>query len=165
MRYFKKIRNNVFDSLKSNNKNDYPASGVYALYLYGEIVYIGQSLNVFNRIDTHISEGIKKFDSYKFFFCDSKRLDRFEERLIKRYTPHYNIKHNPFPKSLPLKKEENTANDSEVKASLKRKEARELKARNESVMDRLKRESEKRKKEAKRARGRKNMRYSLKSKK
>ena len=102
MKIFQKLIPNIFSKVRKYSRNSYPASGIYALYLHDEIVYIGQSLNVFTRVDKHINEGVKDFDYFKVFLCHKYKLDKFEKELIRQHKPHYNIAHNPKPKAKPV---------------------------------------------------------------
>lgn len=65
--------------------------GVYFLIYKGEIVYIGQSNSVYNRINTHAREPFKTFDSFFILFIEnySERLLR-EKQLINSFKPYYN---------------------------------------------------------------------------
>jgi hypothetical protein len=64
--------------------------GVYFLCQKGEIVYIGQSLNVAQRIITHRKEGFKEFDSAFYIQCHISHLDHFEMALIRYFRPKFN---------------------------------------------------------------------------
>ena len=83
-------------------------SGVYLLLWKGEVVYAGQSLNVFARIGVHhqtmvrvrkglriqtntmAQEAIVAFDEVRIKHCPKADLDRLEIELIQRYLPHHN---------------------------------------------------------------------------
>lgn len=63
--------------------------GVYFLYDGDELVYIGESDNLYRRIGQHIAEGKKKFDRFSIYeTIDRKRLEGF---LIDALKPKYNI--------------------------------------------------------------------------
>ena len=63
--------------------------GVYFLYDKDELVYIGQSDNLYRRIGQHIAEGKKKFDRFELYPTgDRIRLEGF---LISMFEPKYNI--------------------------------------------------------------------------
>lgn len=63
--------------------------GVYFLYDKDELVYIGQSDNLYRRIGQHIAERKKRFDSFELYpTTDRIRLEGF---LIKMFKPKYNI--------------------------------------------------------------------------
>lgn len=62
--------------------------GVYFLIKDGEIVYIGQSINVFSRIGSHGS--IKEFDSYSYVSVEKDKLDIVESLYIHIYNPAQN---------------------------------------------------------------------------
>ena len=62
--------------------------GIYFLYLKGEMMYIGQALNVFLRLATHKQE--KEFDECYFFPCLKENLSLYESTLIKYFRPPLN---------------------------------------------------------------------------
>lgn len=68
-------------------------TGVYFLFLSGEIVYIGQSINIMKRLIEHDFDG-KVFDSFGYLEFEKKYLNYEERRLIKLYRPRYNITYN-----------------------------------------------------------------------
>lgn len=90
------------------------ASAVYALLRGGKVVYVGQAVNVFQRIGTHIRPvKVKKsfvspgdlrrkvihFDSIMVKWVAKEDLDQTERELIKKFNPCYNIsKPEPAPK-------------------------------------------------------------------
>jgi|TARA_R100001480_G_scaffold50350_1_gene63609 hypothetical protein len=67
---------------------------VYLLYSGDEIVYVGQSIKPFVRIDTHLCEGRKEFDSFRVMRCRKERLIHWETKLINALKPKYNKTHN-----------------------------------------------------------------------
>lgn len=64
--------------------------GVYALFLRGDVVYVGMSVSVFGRLNSHIKD--KNFDDVFFFPVkgDAGRLKRVEEAFIKALDPLLN---------------------------------------------------------------------------
>ena len=68
--------------------------GVYGLFDGDELVYIGQSTNLYSRIGNHIKEDVKKFDSFELFPVSSEYteddLNSVEARLISWFLPKYN---------------------------------------------------------------------------
>jgi len=65
--------------------------GVYFLYMDDELVYIGQSKNIPNRITNHLQENSKNFNSYKTIIVDeSQELTPIEDFYIRKYKPKYN---------------------------------------------------------------------------
>lgn len=63
--------------------------GVYFLYDKDELVYIGQSDNLYRRIGQHIAEKKKRFDRFELYpTTDRIRLEGF---LITMFKPKYNI--------------------------------------------------------------------------
>jgi hypothetical protein len=68
----------------------YTPPGIYFLCRDAQIQYVGQSTNVLKRILTHISEGVKDFDSVYFITCPKSQLDNLEKELINCYKPPLN---------------------------------------------------------------------------
>ena len=66
---------------------DEPIRGVYELFLGGDLVYVGQSKNVQNRIMTHIREGNLMFDSFNMTKCEVGDLNDIEARYIVERKP------------------------------------------------------------------------------
>ncbi len=64
--------------------------GVYFLCKNKKIQYIGQASNVGSRIITHISDGLKDFDSVYFIACPINRLTEIESALIRYFRPNLN---------------------------------------------------------------------------
>lgn len=63
---------------------------VYALWDDDEIVYVGQSTQLGQRITAHTKNKI--FDSYSFFDCKSfDEMDAIESALIVQLKPKYNV--------------------------------------------------------------------------
>jgi predicted GIY-YIG superfamily endonuclease len=63
------------------------ACGVYFLLDGDEVVYVGQAVNVYSRIDHHRG---KKFDRYAFVPCQPSMLDRLESLYIHFLKPRLN---------------------------------------------------------------------------
>jgi len=63
---------------------------VYFLYDGDEIVYIGQSKEVFGRIASHVRDGEKQFDSFAIIHVSAVELDAVEKANIEAYRPRYN---------------------------------------------------------------------------
>jgi hypothetical protein len=64
------------------------SSGVYFLIADREIVYVGQSVNVYSRIDEH-AKG-KDFDRYAYVPCPIEMLDKLESLYIHCLRPRLN---------------------------------------------------------------------------
>lgn len=73
-----------------------PTVGIYFLFKGDEIVYVGQSLNIFHRVEGHKAEGSKEFDSACFFECPVDKLDEYEIIAIRALAPKYNKAHNYY---------------------------------------------------------------------
>ena len=63
--------------------------GIYFLIDAGEIVYIGQSTNILDRVGSHFSEG-KTFDRYYAVDVPKRYLNEVESFLIHRFKPRDN---------------------------------------------------------------------------
>lgn len=74
-------------------------SAIYFLLKDGEVVYVGQSVSVFDRLLSHLnemrSEAAKDFDSTSFIPVPKDRLDELEQLFIRVLRPKYNRAHNP----------------------------------------------------------------------
>jgi len=66
--------------------------GVYELVSNGEVIYVGQSINVDRRIKEHSD---KVFDAVNIHECEECELDSLEVSYIKKYLPVLNIRDNP----------------------------------------------------------------------
>lgn len=65
--------------------------GIYFLMQDGHVVYVGQSINCYGRIDRHYQEGKKVFDSVYVVRTDADMLDCLEALYIKKFSPMYNV--------------------------------------------------------------------------
>jgi len=63
-------------------------TGIYFLLSGDRIIYIGQSINIFNRMFTH--HIINKTDRIRFIRCNKKRLNEYEMRWIRKFRPKFN---------------------------------------------------------------------------
>ena len=63
--------------------------GIYLLKKGGVVVYVGQSINIEQRIKQHKD---KKFDDYMTIECEKNLLNETEEAYILLFNPKYNIK-------------------------------------------------------------------------
>ncbi len=64
-------------------------TGIYFLIMNEEIVYVGQSVNILQRVGSHISEG-KKFNKFSFVECNESQLRVIESVYIKMIQPMLN---------------------------------------------------------------------------
>ena len=64
--------------------------GIYFLWQRSEIVYVGQSKHVTQRIYQHIQDGIKRFDGFSFIRVKASKLSTFERYYIEKLLPRYN---------------------------------------------------------------------------
>lgn len=65
-------------------------TGIYFLWRGDELVYVGQSRNLTERVLGHIQMGSKVFDGVSYIEHPLKGLTRFERFLIERLLPKYN---------------------------------------------------------------------------
>lgn len=77
-----------------------PIVGIYFLTYCGRVIYVGQSKNVAQRVQSHSQRMV--FDAYKYKECQVHELDSFEEYFIQKLRPQFNLaKVNSTPKLLP----------------------------------------------------------------
>ena len=74
-----------------------PKTGVYFLCYNGTCVYIGQSVDITERVKTHIRERRFKFDTAYSVAIVKEELDTMERRFIKILNPIYNSRHADKP--------------------------------------------------------------------
>jgi hypothetical protein len=80
--------------------------GVYFLFLNEQIVYVGQSGNVYSRIKTHIEEGVKIFNrSFVQIIPPEINLLAVEKFYILKFRPKYNYETNAKSCDTPLSSE------------------------------------------------------------
>ena len=70
--------------------------GVYILFMGNVVVYVGESINPYARVCTHIKSE-KKFDSFRVLYCKESRKRHWEKKLIESYIPKYNKTHKIRP--------------------------------------------------------------------
>ena len=73
--------------------------GVYFLLWENEIIYIGQSTNIIQRICSHVTEGKKGFDRVLYLPCPQGLLDHYERQLIRHIRPCHNRQHLEMARS------------------------------------------------------------------
>lgn len=66
-------------------------SGVYFLIHDNDVVYVGESLNVYSRINTHALDKDKTFTHYYVIFCPPEHRKELEKSYIKDFSPVYNV--------------------------------------------------------------------------
>lgn len=64
--------------------------GVYVLLQDSEVVYVGQSIDVSQRIRRHVKEGKKIFDEVRVIEYEKQDLLQRESELISLFKPKYN---------------------------------------------------------------------------
>jgi hypothetical protein len=72
------------------NRAPFPFSGpaVYFLWRGDELVYIGQAVNLFARVATHLRD--KEFDGFSYVPCALQELNELERRAILMWQPTLN---------------------------------------------------------------------------
>lgn len=68
-------------------------TGIYFLIANGEVVYVGQSINVHARVASHMAE--KHFDRVAIVECSAPNLDELELLYIQKFKPSLNISGKP----------------------------------------------------------------------
>lgn len=68
----------------------YARSGIYFLLLGGEVVYVGQAIDMRKRIGNHLVEAVKHFDSVCCVPCGEQNLLKLERFFIEKFVPRYN---------------------------------------------------------------------------
>lgn len=71
---------------------DLARPSVYVLYQDETVVYVGQSINPYQRMAQHLRD--KLFTHIRIMPCRRSRMSYWEEKLIKAYEPSYNVTHN-----------------------------------------------------------------------
>lgn len=92
---------NIHD-LPRFNKHEF-LTGIYFLLKNDEVVYVGKTVNLFERIMTHQKQCSKDFDDYVFYKIDNEKLDICERYFINKLKPIYN--NDPLTKK--IKKNDN----------------------------------------------------------
>lgn len=87
------VRDDVLSALSSSRLRQtvinpvIQRSGVYFLKQQGEIIYCGQSVNMFVRVQQHVG---KEFDGVLFFACEPHELNKWEGFFIRLLRPRLN---------------------------------------------------------------------------
>jgi predicted GIY-YIG superfamily endonuclease len=71
---------------------DLARPSVYILYFYDEVVYVGQSVNAYQRMSQHLRD--KDFTHIRVMSCRKERMNYWEQKLIDALAPELNITHN-----------------------------------------------------------------------
>ena len=71
---------------------DLARPSVYILYDNEEVVYVGQSINPYQRMAQHLRD--KEFTHIRILICRKCRMNFWEQKLIEAYNPIYNKTHN-----------------------------------------------------------------------
>ncbi|MFN2455414.1 MAG: hypothetical protein ABR577_14455 [Pyrinomonadaceae bacterium] len=79
------------DLILANKRPIYPkVTGIYFLIRGSEIVYVGQSVDIMNRIAQHSREALKEFDSFSMLECPAEYLATLEAYFIFKFRPRLN---------------------------------------------------------------------------
>lgn len=83
-----------------NQEKFKPIACIYFLIKNNEIVYVGQTIDLYARLSAHSRE--KDFDAYSFVECNIDELDALEILYIVKFKPKYNTRlpNNPYFKTL-----------------------------------------------------------------
>lgn len=92
------------DYILSKSFPVFPQCGIYFLIQDDEIVYIGQSVHIPNRLKTH-QGGEKVFNKVFFVECSGNDLDELEKHYIRSFTPKLNKKLYRTSRAWRVKKE------------------------------------------------------------
>jgi hypothetical protein len=65
-------------------------SGIYFLWRGSQLIYVGQSRHIAQRVGQHIEEGRKPFDGMSFIRVEISHLNHVERLYIERFLPQYN---------------------------------------------------------------------------
>lgn len=76
-------------------------TGIYFLIKDKEVIYVGQSLDVFHRMARHRRDS-REFDSFAYIECEKERLDELESQYIAAFVPPLNLSLGRMPKGLTL---------------------------------------------------------------
>ena len=82
----------IIERFKNDFRSIEDTCGIYFLFKDDELVYIGQSTCVYQRIETH--RGDKDFDRACYFPCPEGELTDIETVLIQGFAPRYNKTYN-----------------------------------------------------------------------
>ena len=82
------IKVRILNELLNISDNEKPH--VYILKDDDDIVYVGSSINVKSRLGTHLSQGLKYFNSFEIKSCLLEDMVIEERKLIEEFLPKYN---------------------------------------------------------------------------
>ncbi len=68
-----------------------PIIGIYFLILKGRVIYVGQSIDIYNRINSHKKD--KDFDNVMYIKCNEEELTTTEDYYIIALNPPLNKTH------------------------------------------------------------------------
>ena len=80
----------VDDIISHASMYKHAGPGIYFLISLDEVVYVGQSHDIANRLKQHWESG-KDFNRYFVIRCESENLNKLEAYYILKFRPRYNI--------------------------------------------------------------------------
>jgi predicted DNA-binding transcriptional regulator AlpA len=72
-----------------------PVVGIYFLLAGDDVVYVGQSIDVYARITAHVSHRTKVFDRWAYLKADQNDLNTLERHYICLLRPQFNLAFKP----------------------------------------------------------------------
>ena len=86
------LRDNLVEYLIKNAKVEplQIVSGVYFLFDRGNVVYVGQSTDVFLRVRQHFNDPAKRFDKWAYLNVAVEDLEMVEREYIDLFQPYLN---------------------------------------------------------------------------
>lgn len=82
--------------------------GIYVMLLDEEVVYVGQTINIFNRLSDS-DHRVRLYDKVYFVKCNMDELDRLEALMILKFKPKegnaYNFNNNTDQRNKPVPSE------------------------------------------------------------
>lgn len=100
-RFFDPIEMGLEDptEIRSRASRIEKVSGVYFLFDGDELVYVGESGDIYGRVQSHravAQTGGKKFDHAAFMEYPAEQRKKVEASYIRKYRPKYNFVHKPW---------------------------------------------------------------------
>ncbi len=100
------------DEIFDRSREAFAGNCIYFLMDGSEIVYVGQSINIYSRLGGHFTTD-KKFDRFS-WVCTSRPLNEAEADYIIKFNPKYNVGFPPCEKYT----RNNSIKDLEIRAGI-----------------------------------------------
>ena len=71
---------------------DLARPSIYILYREHRVIYVGQSVNAYQRMSQHLRD--KEFTHIRIMTCRKDRMNYWEQKLIDALSPLLNVTHN-----------------------------------------------------------------------